>query len=56
MSVNKKPSFDAWLEEEKAGANAGKIGMYLCHNGVVRESAKAKVREGCNDAWDAFFL
>ncbi len=50
MSINKKPSFDEWLAEAKAQPDAGKVGMYLCHNGVVRESAKAEVREGCCDA------
>jgi len=40
------PSMDAWLKEAKAHASAPKIGMYLTHNGVVRQSAKAKVREG----------
>lgn len=49
MSLNKKPSFDEWLAEAKAQPEAGKVGMYLCHNGVVRESAKAAVREGCSD-------
>ncbi len=38
------PSMDEWLREAKQQENAGKIGMYLTHNGVVRESAKAKVR------------
>jgi len=40
------PSMDAWLAEAKAHESAKHIGMYLTHNGVVRESAKAKVREG----------
>ena len=30
------PSMDQWLREAKAGPDAGKIGMYLTHNGVVR--------------------
>ena len=47
MSINKKPSFDEWLAEAKAQPDSGKVGMYLCHNGVVRESAKAEVREVC---------
>ena len=38
------PSMDAWLKEAKAHESAEKIGMYLTHNGVVRKSAKAKVR------------
>ena len=37
---------DAWLKEAKAHESAKKIGMYLTHNGIVRKSAKAKVRFG----------
>ena len=37
---------DQWLKEEKAHESAEKIGMYLTHNGIVRKSAKAKVRFG----------
>ncbi len=40
------PSMDAWLREAKAHESAPKIGMYLTHNGVVRQTAKAKVRRG----------
>lgn len=40
---------DKWLEEAKADESAKKIGMYLTHNGIVRESAKAKVWEGAED-------
>ena len=40
------PSMDAWLREAKAHESAPKIGMYLTHNGTVRQSAKAKVRYG----------
>lgn len=43
------PSMDEWLREAKKQENAGKIGMYLTHNGIVRESAKAKVRENAMD-------
>lgn len=43
---NKAPSMDAWLREAKASPDASKIGMYLSHNGVVRETARAAVREG----------
>ena len=39
------PSMDAWLKEAKAHESAPKIGMYLIHNGTVRQSAKALVRE-----------
>lgn len=40
------PSMDMWLKEAKAHESAEKIGMYLSHNGVVRETARAKVRQG----------
>ena len=35
-----------WLKEAKLAENADKCGMYLMHNGVVRGTAKAQVREG----------
>ena len=44
------PSIDAWLAEAKAHESAPKIGMYLTHNGTVRQTAKAKVRYGAQDA------
>ena len=44
------PSMDAWLREAKAPPDAGKVGMYLTHNGVVRGTAKAMVRQGAQDA------
>ena len=37
---------DEWLKEAKADPSAAKIGMYLTHNGVVRQTAKAMVRYG----------
>lgn len=43
------PSMDAWLREAKAHPDAGKVGMYLTHNGVVRGTAKAMVRQGAQD-------
>ena len=43
------PSLDAWLREAKAEAGAAGCGMYLFHNGVVRETAKAVVREGAEN-------
>ena len=43
------PSMDAWLAEAKQHKDAAKIGMYLTHNGVVRETAKAKVRHNVPD-------
>lgn len=35
-----------WLDEAKKAPDADKCGMYLMHNGVVRGTAKAQVREG----------
>lgn len=46
------PSMDAWLKEAKAHESAPKIGMYLVHNGTVRQSAKAKVRYGAENTQD----
>lgn len=43
------PSMDQWLKEAKSHETAPKIGMYLVHNGTVRQSAKAKVRTGAED-------
>jgi molybdopterin synthase catalytic subunit len=52
--VNKKlkkspPSIDNWLREARADPVASKIGMFLVHNGVVRQTPKAKVRQGLDD-------
>ena len=47
MSKN-PPSMDQWLKEAKAHESAPKIGMYLTHNGTVRQTAKAKVRQGAD--------
>ena len=43
------PSIDTWLREAKAHESAPRIGMYLTHNGTVRQTAKAKVRFGAED-------
>jgi len=49
--MNKKaPSADLWLQEAKAAENAEKCGMYLIHNGTVRRTARAAVRDGAADA------
>ena len=45
----KAPSMDEWLREAKADPSADKVGMYLTHNGVVRGTAKAMVREGAEN-------
>lgn len=39
------PSLDAWLKEAKAAPEAAQCGMFLFHNGTVRRTAKAMVRE-----------
>ena len=41
-----EPSMDEWLAEAKASENADKCGMFLTHNGIVRSTAKAQVRNG----------
>ena len=46
------PSIDQWLKEAKAHESAPKCGMYLTHNGTVRQTAKAKARYGAEDAKD----
>ena len=46
MSKKQSPSMDAWLKEAKQHESAPQIGMYLTHNGIVRENSKAKVRQG----------
>ena len=40
---------DAWLKEAKRDASAAGCGMYLFHNGVVRETARARVRDGAEN-------
>ncbi len=42
----KAPSMDAWMKEAKRAPEAEQCGMYLFHNGVVRATAKARVRGG----------
>ena len=36
------PSADEWLREAKADPSAAECGMYLIHNGTVRQSARAR--------------
>ena len=40
------PSIDEWLAEAKASEHADQCGMFLVHNGIVRSTAKAQVRQG----------
>ncbi|MGI5976672.1 MAG: molybdenum cofactor biosynthesis protein MoaE [Candidatus Limivicinus sp.] len=51
MNIQKKaaPSMDEWMREAKSSADAGKCGMFLFHNGVVRNTAKAQVRGNAED-------
>lgn len=44
------PSIDTWLKEAKSDPKAAQCGMFLTHNGVVRETARALVREGDQNA------
>ena len=44
------PSADRWLREAKEDPSSARCGMYLLHNGTVRETAKARVRQGEQDA------
>ena len=43
------PSIDEWLKEAKTDRVALQEGMFLVHNGVVRQTPKAKVRQGIDD-------
>lgn len=42
----KRPSLDEWIAEARAEGGAAACGMYLFHNGVVRETPKAVARGG----------
>lgn len=43
------PSIDEWLKEAKNDPAALQEGMFLVHNGVVRQTPKARVRQGIDD-------
>ena len=43
------PSMDQWLREAKEDPSAAGCGMYLVHNGTVRQTARAKVRQGAEN-------
>lgn len=49
QNKKKSPSIDQWLKEAKADPEALKEGMYLVHNGTVRQTPRKKVREGIDD-------
>ena len=46
MAKKEIPSMDQWLREAKTDPSSASCGMYLVHNGTVRQSARAKVRDG----------
>ena len=48
-SKKPSPSIDAWLKEAKTHPSALQEGMFLLHNGIVRQTPKAQVRRGLND-------
>lgn len=43
------PSIDQWLKEAKKDPSALKEGMFLVHNGIVRQTPRRLVREGLDD-------
>ncbi|NLG10951.1 MAG: molybdopterin biosynthesis protein [Coriobacteriaceae bacterium] len=47
-----EPSADLWLKEAKASDKADQCGMFLLHNGVVRVTPKAQVRQGVEGLGD----
>lgn len=44
--MKESPSVDQWLKEAKADPVAKQCGMFLIHNGTVRETPKSVVRAG----------
>lgn len=49
MKKKTAPSMDQWLKEAKMDPNAKEEGMFLVHNGVVRQTPRDKVRNGVDD-------
>ncbi|ADQ13760.1 molybdenum cofactor biosynthesis protein MoaE [Halanaerobium hydrogeniformans] len=49
MVKKESPSIDQLLKEAKADPDASEVGMFLVHNGVVRKTPRAKVRQGIDD-------
>ncbi len=43
------PSVDKWLSEARADLAASKMGMFLLHNGIVRQTPRALARQGIDD-------
>lgn len=49
MTKKEMPSLEEWLREAKEQPESRGAGMYLFHNGVVRETAKAYARNGVEE-------
>lgn len=49
MNKKEAPSIDQWLKHAKRDPQALQEGMYLVHNGIVRQTPKKQVRQGIND-------
>jgi len=49
LTKKESPSMDQWLTEAKAEQSALGVGMYLIHNGTVRQTPKIQVRQGIDD-------
>ena len=43
------PSIDKWLKEAKSEPESLNEGIYLVHNGIVRQNSRAKVWQGVSD-------
>ena len=43
------PSLDEWIKQAHEAPEASQCGMFLIHNGVVRETPKRQVREGIDE-------
>ena len=51
--AHQMPSIDTWLAEAKNDPSFRSCGMYLIHNGTVRETPKAQVRACETDGVEA---
>ena len=43
------PAVEQWLKEAKEDPSASECGRYLIHNGTVRQTARAMVRQGADN-------
>jgi len=49
IKQKQEPSIDRWLKEAREDPASEKCGMYLTHNGIVRKTARAMVRDHQED-------